>query len=66
MINELELLDLRFVRSVRVGDFELFVQSLQEIADLRHALDQTYYARWLPLHVKDTVELPRKHPEVYS
>ena len=65
MINELELLDLRFVRSVRVGDFELFVQSLQEIADLRHALDQRHYALWLPVHVKDMVELPRKHPEVY-
>ena len=65
MVNELELLELRFVRSARTGDFELFVQCLDEIADWCHALDQTHYSRWLPIHVKDLVELPKKHPEIF-
>ena len=60
MINELELLDLRFVRLVRVGDFELFVQCLHEIADWCHALDQMHYARWLPVHVKYMVEFTKE------
>ena len=29
-------------------------------------LDQTNYARWLPIHVRDMVELAVKHPAVYE
>ena len=30
------------------------------------ALDHTNYARWLPIHVRDMVELAEKHPDVYA
>ena len=30
------------------------------------ALDHTNYARWLPVHVKDMVELPDKQTAVYD
>ena len=66
MVNELEQLELRFVISARTGDFELFVQCLDEIVDWCHALDQTQYSRWVPVHVKDLVELPKKHPEIFK
>lgn len=29
------------------------------------AFDKTNYARWLPIHIKDMVELQQNHPEVY-
>ena len=66
MINGLQLLYLRFLRSIREGDFELYVQSLDEVTDWCHALDQTHYARWLPVHLKDLVELATKHPLIHQ
>ena len=57
---------LRFVRSIREGDFELYVQVLTKIAGWCHALDQVHYARWLPVHIKDLVELAVKHPLVHK
>ena len=46
MIIELELLMVRFVRSLREGDFPLYVQSCDELRSWFHALDHTKYARW--------------------
>lgn len=64
-VIELELLLCRFVRSLREGDFDLYVQVLDELCPWFFVFDHTNYARWLPVHVKDLVELPEKHPEVY-
>ena len=65
-VMELEMLMCRFVRSLREGDFKLYVQSCDELCSWFHALDHTNYARWLPVHVHDMVQLPITHPEVYS
>ena len=56
----------RFVRSLRERDFLLYVQACDELCAWFHALDHTNYARWLPVHVRDMVELPENHPEVYA
>ena len=66
MINGLQLVYLRFLRSIREGDIELYIQSLDEVTDWCHALDHTHYARWLPVHLKDLVELATKLPLVYQ
>ena len=29
-------------------------------------MDHTNYARWLPIHGRDMVQLPDKHPNVYA
>ena len=29
------------------------------------ALDRTNYARWLPVHIRDMLAVPTKHPEIY-
>ena len=55
MIIELELLMTRFGRSLREGDFPLYVQSCDELCSWFHALDHTNYARWLRVHVLDMV-----------
>ena len=65
-IIELELLMARFVRSLQEGDFLLYVQACDELCAWFHALDHMNYACWLPVHVRDMVELPENHPEVYA
>ena len=56
----------RFVRSLREGDFPLYVQSCDELCSWFHALDHTTYARWLPVHVRDMVQLAQQNPEVHA
>ena len=65
-IIELELLMCRFVRSLREGDFKLYVQSCDELCGWFHVMDHTNYARWLPVHVRDMVTLAEKHPAVHA
>ena len=56
----------RFVRSLHEGDFDLYVQVLDELCPWFFAFDHTNYASWLPIHIKDLVELPVKHRTVYE
>ena len=63
-IIDLELLLCRFVRSLREGHFALYVQVCDELCSWFHVMDHTNYARWLPVHVRDMVQLSEKHPTV--
>jgi hypothetical protein len=65
-IVDLELLMCRFIRSLREGDFLLYVQVCDELCSWFHVMDHTNYARWLPVHVRDMVQLPEKHPQLYA
>ena len=53
-----------FVRSIREGNFHLYVQSLRNLLKCFFALDHTNYARWLTIHVFDLISLPTTHPDV--
>ncbi len=66
LVIELELLMCRFVRALREGDFLLYVQVCDELCAWFFVLDHTNYARWLPIHVRDMVELAVKHPAGYA
>ena len=59
------MLLLRFVRSVRTEDLFLYEKSLDEIADWVFILDHYNYARWLPVHVRDMMNVRVKHPALY-
>ena len=59
-VQDLELLALQYVRSLREEDFELYVQCLKEIAPWLFSMDHTHYARWLPLHIRDMEQLEKK------
>ena len=48
---------LRFIRSLREGDFLLYVQVCDEIAQLAVTLDLPNYSRDLPIHVRDMPQL---------
>ena len=65
-IMELELLMCRLVRSLREGDFLLYVQVCDELCPWFHVMDHTNYARWLPVHVRDMVQLSEKHPYIHA
>ncbi len=50
---QLEVLVLTFVKSLRTGNFALYVDSLTKLAPWFFILDHTNYARWVPVHVRD-------------
>ena len=60
----LELLLLRYIRSLREGNFQLYVESLTQIMPWVFALDHTHYSRWLSVHIRDMMTLAEKHPHV--
>ena len=61
---QLELCMLVLVRSLCQGSFEMYLDALAELVPWFHALDHTNYARWVPVHLRDMIELSTKHPEV--
>lgn len=65
-VIELETLLFMLVRSLREGDFHMFVRSLEDIAPWMFALDHVHYARWLPVFINDLKLLPVKHPSIYE
>ncbi len=65
-VLELETMLLSFVKSLRLGDFELFLACLEKIAPWMFALDHVHYARWLPFFISDLKVLRIKHPKVYQ
>ena len=65
-VYDMEMLLLRFVPSIRVGDLDLYEKTLDEAADWAFILDHYNYARWLPVHVRDMLNLPMKHPHLYK
>jgi len=63
---ELELLVLEFVRSIREGNFSMYVEILAKLVPWMFALDQIHYARWLPIHIRDLANLKERHPSVFA
>lgn len=55
---QIELILLEFVKSIRSGDFNLYVQSLRSITPWMFALNHHNYARWLPIHIRTMINLP--------
>ncbi|KAK3880703.1 hypothetical protein Pcinc_014858 [Petrolisthes cinctipes] len=62
----LEVILLVYIRSLREGNFELYVQSLTQVMPWMFALDHTHYSRWLSVHIRDLMDLIDKHPEVLA
>ena len=54
---KLELALLEFVRSIRSGDFNAYVEALLEIAPWMFALNHHNYTRWLPIHIRCMINL---------
>ena len=57
---------LAYVRSLREGNFDLYVQSLVQIVPWMFALDHTHYSRWLSVHIRDMTSLSVNHPNIHA
>ena len=66
LTKELELLLLRFVRSFRASDFDLYIKCLDEMLPWFFALDHGNYARWLPVHLQDMKSLHLTNPAIHT
>ncbi|KAK3926365.1 Centromere-associated protein E [Frankliniella fusca] len=62
----LELCVLVFVRAIRTADFGLYKAALKMLVPWMFALDHVNYARWLPVHIRDLVNLEHTHPALYQ
>lgn len=63
---KLQLMVLLFVRAERDGNFCLYVETLNKLTPWFFALDQTNYARWLPVHIRDLNTLSQVHPDLHT
>ena len=59
-----QLILLEFVKSLRTGDFNLYIQSLVLIVPWVFCLDHYHYARWLPIHINTMLNLNLTHPDI--
>ena len=57
-------LELDFVRSLSIGDFDLYVDILTKLTPWFFSLNQINYSRWMSVHVKDTCSLDTTLPDV--
>ena len=42
----------------------MYLDALTERVPWFFALDHTNYIRWVPVHLRDVIELPTRHPDV--
>ena len=63
---ELEILLNMYIRSLREGKFDLYIDTLIQLVPWLFALDHVHYARWLPVHIRDMVVLRTMHPSVHD
>ena len=47
-----------------MGDFQLYIQTMTEIAPWCFILDHYHYACGLPVHIRDMLNLSLNHPEL--
>ena len=66
LVINLQIERLVFVRSIREGNFHLYVQSLKNLLKCFFVLDHTNYASWLTIHVFHLISLPTTHPDFYQ
>ncbi len=59
-----ELLVLSYIKSLRTANFSFYVDSLTKLAPWFFSLDHTNYARWVPVHIRDMVNLEKAHPTI--
>ncbi len=63
---QFELTVLLFVKAIRLGKFELYVEALAKLVVWFFALDHTHYACWLSVNLRDMMTLTDAHPSVYT
>ena len=62
---DMELIYCRFLRAIREGRFLLYREVLNEMCPWFFAFDHINYARWVPVHIRDLMQLEDTHPDVF-
>ena len=65
-VMQLEEILCQFVKSLRTGNFVLYVEALQMMMPWVFAFDHVNYARWLTVHIRDMLKLESTHPDVHA
>ena len=55
-----------YIRSIRIGDFDLYIYCLPKFTSLFFPLNHQNYARWLVRYHDDILKLSETHQEVYK
>ena len=63
---EMVSLLLRFVRSMREGDWSLHLACIRDMVPWMFAYDRTNYSRYLPVYWCDVMSLEEKHPAAHE
>ena len=63
IILQLELVVMIYVRSLREGNFLLYIDALTKIVPWFFSLGHINYARWVPINLRDMVALKHTHPD---
>ena len=58
-VLQLELLVLTYIKSLRTSNFPLYVDCLTKLTPWFFSLNHTNYARWVPVHIRDMVNLEK-------
>ncbi len=66
IVLKLEQLLLLFVRSVREGNYELYMSVLEESEPWLFVLDHNKYSKWTAVHLKELKDLKNTFPDVYT
>lgn len=56
---------LLFVRSIREGNFDLYIAALDTLLPWLFAMDRTHYSRWLSVHVHDMKNIFHSNEHVF-
>jgi hypothetical protein len=64
-VIDFELALLTFVRSIRCSNFQLYIDSLTNLVAWFFVKDRTHYARLVPVHIRDMIELEQRRPDVF-
>ena len=66
MVLTMELVVFVLIRSFREANFALYCQALGQLIPFFFANNNTNYARWLPVHLRDMLTLETTHPVVFE
>ena len=60
----LKLLVLMYVHPLKQGSLMMYLDAPTGLVSWFYARDHTYYAKWMPVYLKDMVDLTMKHPDI--
>lgn len=66
MVKEYLLINCRFVRGQRIGDWPLVLKACQELCPWFFVFGHTNYSSWIPVFLRDMARLPQIHPSIHT